>query len=105
MQCVAGICRMNNQVAAPCCGSCLHWDDNHQYCKEHNDYAQGSHLNCEGEDYSPRNPIPIIDLPEVKELIEVAYRAGFNEADPWPHSKKVMDWYVSEYIKALETRP
>ena len=97
---------MSKWIAAPCCGSCLHWNDNHQYCKEHNEYAQGSHLNCEGEDYSPRNPIPITDLPGVKELIEAAYKAGFDEGYNHPvtadYSYIYRDNYACEYIKALE---
>ncbi len=64
-----------NEAAAECCGSCEYWNgfwrDSFRFCSEHNVYAEANHFNCEGEDYSPRNPIPITDLPVVKELVDV----------------------------------
>ena len=63
-----------NKVAAPCCGSCRFWNDRFWFCAEHNEYAEVSQFCCEGEDYSPRNPIPITDLPGMSERAH-AYKA------------------------------
>lgn len=90
---------MTNEIAAPCCGSCKLWDDNRQFCKEHNEYAQGSHLSCEGEDYSPRHPVPITDLSGIKELIKTAFRAVVINRLDWPFDNT--DDLVSEYMATL----
>ncbi len=74
---------MDNQIAAPCCGSCEHCDydlcDRTWYCcakeLEKQSVTNRDYL-CEGNYYLPRNPIPIIDIPGVKELVEAACRAS-----------------------------
>ena len=65
---------MNNQVAAPCCGSCEHCKTciHGVRCYERTPYliiALGNSC-LEGRKHKPRNPIPIIQLPGVKELIK-----------------------------------
>ena len=74
---------MINQVAAPCCGSCekagynsgvLFCGVSHTSRKPWDVCPQAKHR----QDYSPRNPIPIIDIPGVKELVEGAYRAALE---------------------------
>jgi|GEM_PF-5564438 len=65
---------MINQVAAPCCGSCEHCKGSAigLRCYERTPYeVTGLRNSCmEGRNYSPCNPIPIIDIPGVKELKE-----------------------------------
>ena len=72
---------MNNQVAAPCCGSCLFA----QCCATglrcfkttSNELVSLGQITClHGEGYKPRVFIPIIDVPGVKELVEAACRAS-----------------------------
>ena len=90
---------MTNQIAAPCCGSCEH------YCwtTSIKDYSCHAFLNaasmegcCTGDNYSPRNPTPIIDIPGVKELVEEAYRSGVKESKEWPLDK--IDDLTAEYM-------
>ena len=101
---------MNNQVAAPCCGSCEHWSDAYGLC------GQARRLPvrvtrdgyfCKGVNYTPRNPIPIIELPGVKEMVEASFREGlhygFEEDGDYPAPLKV-DQMVSEYMEALEAK-
>ena len=50
----------------------------------------------------------LIDIPGVKELIEAAYRAGFDEGYNHPviadYSYIYRDNYACEYMKALEAK-
>ena len=138
---------MNNQVAAPCCGSCAHWkckgewfccyfqydekvkrleelqaqigddwtenDEVYNLSNEIYDwedtYFKESIDNCNPAtpDYSPRNPIPIIELPGVKEMVEAAFREGlhygFEEEGDYPAPLKV-DRMVSKFMKTLEAK-
>ena len=75
---------MINQVAAPCCGSCEHCKGSAigLRCYERTPYeVTGLRNSCmEGRNYSPCNPIPITDLPGVKELIKCAWAEGWNKA-------------------------
>ena len=69
-----------NEVASPCCGSCgwYCWNSylekytchNPEIVKQHkqNDFIPESL--CVPSYYSPRNPIPITNLPGVKELVD-----------------------------------
>lgn len=101
-----------NKIASECCGSCEHWDMPKRKCGvdpeivfvDYDDYS------CNREDYSPRNPIPIIDIPGVKELVEKAYRDGFEEGQEYENTseysfdKVFEDNSTYEYMKALEDR-
>ena len=61
-----------------------------------------------------RNPIPIIELPGVKELVEAAYRAAYRQGfqggeecgaeNSENYTKAYEDNYVYEYMKALEAK-
>ncbi len=62
--------RMDNQVAAKCCGSCEHYEPVGEFCEPQNTDVFATDFYCGGNDYSPRNPIPIISIPGVKELVE-----------------------------------
>jgi len=78
---------MNNQVAAPCCGSCKHVGMGFSYSNPSavcwaGDKAfavQLGILRCKNN-YTPRNPISIIDIPGVKELVKCAWAEGWNKA-------------------------
>ena len=102
---------MNNQVAAECCGSCkyFYYDQgaNSDLC--HNKKAtlmykmSISHRLCAENLYSPRNPIPIIDIPGVKELVKDAWSAGClkgGDCSTLAQEQKSLD----NYIKALEDK-
>jgi hypothetical protein len=56
---------------------------------------------CADNHYSPRNPIPLIAVPGVKEMVEEAYRQALYDLG-FKESKEHIDWMVSEYIQALE---
>ncbi len=68
---------MNNQVAAECCGSCgwYCWNGrllkynchNPEIVKQHKQNSFKPESLCVPNYYSPRNPIPITDLPEAKD--------------------------------------
>ncbi len=61
-----------NKVASPCCGSCEYYKNKLRFpCAKYHDYVRISELSCHGEHYSPRNPIPIIDLLGIEELEEL----------------------------------
>ncbi len=107
---------MNNQVAAPCCGSCKYFyydqEANSDLC--HNKKAtlmykmSISHRLCAGGYYSPRNPILLTCLSEVKELEEKAYREGVDdcikELANLPINQVQIDNMTYEYMKALEDK-
>ncbi len=71
---------MNNQIAAECCGSCgwYCWNSRLSKYNCHNSEIVKQHKQddfipeslCVPNYYSPRNPIPITDLPGIKELVE-----------------------------------
>ncbi len=93
---------MTNQIASPCCGSCewYCWNGrllkytchNPEIVKQHKQNSFKPESLCVPNYYSPCNPILITDLPEVKELIEITYRAGVIDT---------IDDLVAEYMKAL----
>ncbi len=107
-----------NKVAIPCCGSCKYFYYNKTVGGNccHSKRAIMLYLTsfperiCAANYYKPRNPIPIIDLSGVKELIEAAYRAGYQEVldlvkptfSLYRDIKDFEDNYVYEYMKALE---
>ena len=100
---------MNNQVVAECCGSCRECTEDLFCCLrlpyEHVRFWQ---IKClYGDKYSPTNPISVIDLPGVKELVKKAYRAG-AELDEEEYFYKNAEGYVDgkadEYMKALEDK-
>jgi len=112
---------MNNQVAAPCCGSCdqFRWSDGKgvyicldpEVEKQDVYYLVGTHsLPPLPDCYIPRNPIPIIQLPGMKWMIEAAYRTGFRNG--WDCSAKDDDRYINldeennayKYMRALEAK-
>ncbi len=100
-----------NKVASECCGSCEHYKNNSRFpCAKYHNYVRIGELCCYGEHYSPCNPIPIIDLPEVKELIEAAYRKGFQDGvdcgrESGEHYTKAYEENnVYEYMKTLENK-
>jgi len=116
---------MNNQVAAPCCGSCdqFRWSDGKgvyicldpEVEKQDVYYLVGTHsLPPLPDCYIPRNPIPIIELPGVKEMVEAAYREAYRqgfqdgkecgEENSEDYKKAYEDNYVYEYMKALEAK-
>ena len=93
-----------NEVASPCCGSCTHF-----YYSEiaktygcHNRKAVflfGACFpadECSGNHYSPRNPIPITDLPGMSEIAH-AYKAI---AEAYKTDRPAPEWA----IKALEAK-
>jgi len=103
-----------NKVAAPCCGSCKIWNDHYHFCREHSITTEAYYVKCE-EGYSPRNPIPLISIPGVKELVEKAYGAGYKDgfesgSDDFlnPDYAKYANAYRThsfyKYIKALEDK-
>ena len=69
-----------NEVASECCGSCewYCWNGdlfkynchNPEIVKQHKQNNVKPTSLCFPDYYSPRNPIPIIDLPEVKKLVD-----------------------------------
>ncbi len=102
---------MNNQVAAPCCGSCEHDKGATQGCTRYycirypgNDWESQNVQDF----YSSRNPIPIIDIPGVKELVEKAYKAGLIEGVDGERDNIYASITIGEladrYIKALEDK-
>ena len=101
---------MNNQVAAPCCGSCQCCSSSSfgHRCYERSPYeivGLGQTECLPDRKYKPRNPIPIIELPGVRELVEAAWRNGFQEGRGLAGAKYpelYEDNYVFEYMKALE---
>ena len=102
---------MNNQVAAPCCGSCEHCKTciHGVRCYERTPYliiALGNSC-LEGRKYKPVNPIPIIELPGVKEMVEAAFGEGLHYGFEWdldyPAPPKFQKM-VSKYMKALEAK-
>ena len=109
---------MNNQVAAPCCGSCdqFRWSDGKgvyicldpEVEKQDVYYLVGTHsLPPLPDCYIPRNPIPIIELPGVKEMVEAAFGEGLHYGFEWdldyPAPPKFQKM-VSKYMKALEAK-
>ena len=106
---------MNNQVAAPCCGSCkfFYYDEEAHSDNCHNEKAtlmykmSISHRICAGGYYTPRNPIPIIELPGVRELVKSAFGEGLHDGIEWdldyPAPPKFQKM-VSKYMKALEAK-
>ncbi len=103
---------MDNQAAAPCCGSCSLWQYHHEWCSKNNKYVEAHYLYCQGNYYIPRNPIPIIDIPGVKELVEGVYKEGFkvgyetgDHDKAYPESAnayRTIKFY--KYMKALEDK-
>ena len=66
---------MDNQVAAECCGSCK-WDSHGRDCPKYNCIRNDGDV----DEYVPNNPIPVIELSGVKELIKAAWIEGWNKA-------------------------
>ena len=105
---------MNNQVAAPCCGSCeqFRWSDGKgvyicldpEVEKQDVSYLVGTHsLPPLPDCYIPRNPIPLLKLPGVKELVEKAWMCGCDRGMDWgtpSHYKRAL----AKYMKALEAK-
>ena len=102
-----------NEVASPCCGSCKHfyYDDNvHDFCCHNikaDPYNVATAESMCTKAYSPRNPIPLINVPGVKEMVEKAYRDGYVEAFG-VETSGYLDTYLTnsayEYMKALEDK-
>ena len=98
---------MNNQVAASCCGSCgkAGYNSGVLFCGVSHTSRKPWDICPQAiprQDYSPRNPIPIIDIPGVKEMVEKAYRAGAKERRLGYHHE--VNDVVDEYMKALEDK-
>jgi len=101
---------MNNQVAAPCCGSCEHWSDAYGLC------GQARRLPvrvtrdgyfCKGVNYTPRNPIPLISVPGVKEMVIDAFKSGMAvDADSYifPYRDDYMVEMADKHVAALEAK-
>ena len=101
---------MNNQVAAECCGSCRECTEDLFCCLrlpyEHVRFWQ---IKClYGDKYSPTNPISVIDLPGVKELVEKAFIAGLVEGVEAErghiYAAITVGDAAKEYIKSLEDK-
>ncbi len=102
-----------SEVASECCGSCgwYCWNSylskynchNSEIVKQHKQDDFIPESLCSPNYYSPRNPLPIIDLPGVKELIETAYRAGCMKGGEWLNGVREQE-ALDEYIKALEAK-
>ncbi len=102
-----------NEVASPCCGSCgwYCWNGrllkytchNPEIVKQHKQNSFKPESLCVPNYYSSRNPIPITDLPRVKELIEAAYRAGCLKGGEWLNGAREQE-ALDEYMKALENK-
>ena len=88
-----------NEVASKCCGSCKLYVEFSDICAKHQDFVLPSHFSCGGKDYIPVNPTPLIDVLEVKEMVEDAYRAGYGDGNT--DSGPVDDKCVKEYMKDL----
>ncbi len=69
---------MNYQVASPCCGSCKNWDMPRRKCGMDATiiFVDYDDCSCNRDNYSPRNPIPIVEIPGVKELVKAACQAS-----------------------------
>jgi len=105
------------EIASPCCGSCewFCWNGsllkynchNPEIVKQHKHNSMGTEGLCLPSYYSPRNPIPLIKLSGVKELVEKAYRDGYVEAFG-VETSGYLDSYLTnsvyEYMKALEAK-
>ncbi len=110
---------MNNQIAAECCGSCgwYCWNGrllkytchNPEIVKQHKQNTFKPESLCVPNYYSPRNPIPIIDIPGVKKLVEKAFRNGMRW-DPEDFSDDRLDYdtfennSAKEYLKGIEDK-
>ncbi len=111
-----------NKVASECCGSCgwYCWNGrllkytchNPEIVKQHKQNTFKPESLCVPNYYSPRNPISITDLPEVRELMKIAYRVGYQKAlhlaDPsfglFTSIQENEDRHAHEYMKALEDK-
>ncbi len=102
-----------NKVASPCCGSCRYWDYHYKVCSEitkmHGMYvipiSDPAQYTCDGEYYFPRNPIPIVEIPGVKELVEEAYLSGLIQGEKNDIRDSLTSGdLVAEYMKALEDK-
>ncbi len=95
-----------NKVASPCCGSCewYCWNSylskynchNPEIVKQHKQNSFKPESLCLPNYYSPRNPIPIIDLPGMSEIAH-AYKAI---AEAYKTDNPAPEWA----IKALEAK-
>ena len=76
---------MNNEVASPCCGSCKYsylGFERSLFCHSPHKGEIPIRLDklCCDDGYKPLNPIPLINVPGVKEIVEAAYRTGGSGA-------------------------
>jgi len=87
------------ELASPCCGSCEHQrrqifrDCRHWDCIR---FADNGHI----DNYSPRNPIPLIQVSGVREMVKEAWQDGYQAHIDYPD----MPSLVGEYMKALEDK-
>jgi len=102
-----------NEVASPCCGSCKHfyYDDNvHDFCCHNikaDPYNVATAESMCTKAYSPRNPIPLINVPGVKEMVAKAYRDGFRQGidiDKDNYAEVYEENNIYEYMRALEDK-
>lgn len=96
-----------NEVASPCCGSCEHYYYDKRMkkyeCENIDVPAQNEIMPqgiCAGNHYSPRNPILLIHVPGVKEMVEKTYRQGVKDRSFYREDK--VNRLTKGFMKALE---
>jgi hypothetical protein len=112
--------RMDNQIAAPCCGSCewYCWNGrllkynchNPEIVKQHKQNSFKPESLCQPIYYTPRNPSPLIAVPGVREIAEEAYREGYDQGigdgpdypENTDYEANYLNNSVCDYMKALE---
>ena len=102
---------MNKQIALPCCGSCKHFSYNETIDRDccNNKKAILLYLTsfpariCAANYYSPRKPIPITGLSEVKKLIKDAYIDALSlDADEhYSYRENYIKEMTDKYMKSL----
>jgi len=101
-----------NKIAGLCCGSCRYFE-----CREDwyacyleydqvldddlSDWEQDNPKNADETClcYTPRNPIPPISVPGVKEMVMEAFRKGLSYTH---YDSESINAETKEYMKALE---
>jgi len=94
-----------NEVASPCCGSCKKagYNSGVLYCGVSH-FSVAPYDSCPEkrpmQRYEPLAPIPLIDIPGVREMVERAYRDGVKDGHFYRFDKPRQ--LAKEYIKSLE---
>jgi len=91
-----------NEVASPCCGSCEQYGSINEWCSACMTNVIAMDFYCRGKKYEPRNPIPLINVPGVKEMVQKAYRQGVKDRNFYRYDKTIK--LLREYMKALEDK-